>query len=36
VVAGGVTYYQCGTAWYQPAYADGGVTYVVVNPPAGY
>jgi hypothetical protein len=36
IVAGGVTYYQCGTTWYQPAYSGGGVTYVVVNPPAGY
>ncbi len=36
VVVGGVTYHQCGTTWYQPAYSGGGVTYVVVNPPAGY
>jgi hypothetical protein len=35
VVVGGVTYYQCGSTWYQPAYAANGVTYVIVNPPSG-
>lgn len=33
VVVGGVTYQQCGNAWYQPRYAGSQVTYVVVNPP---
>jgi hypothetical protein len=33
VVVGGVTYYQCGATWYQPAYAGGSVTYVVVGAP---
>lgn len=33
VVAGGVTYQQCGSTWYQPRYAGSQVTYVVVNPP---
>lgn len=36
VVVGGVSYYQCGGTWYQPAYAASGVTYVVVNAPPGY
>jgi hypothetical protein len=36
VVVGGVTYNQCGGAWYQRAYRGGSVTYVVVNAPAGY
>ena len=31
----GVTFYQCGGNWYQPAYQSGSVTYVVVNPPQG-
>ena len=33
VVVNGVTYYQCGSTWYQPAYQGSQVTYVVVNPP---
>jgi len=36
VVVGGTTYYQCDTAWYVRAYSGGDVTYVMVNPPAGY
>jgi hypothetical protein len=36
VVVGGVTYYRCGSTWYNQAYSGSGVTYVVVNPPAGY
>ncbi len=36
VVVGGVTYSQCGSAWYQPTYSGGDVTYVVVNPPPGH
>ena len=36
VVVGGVTYSQCGGAWYQPTYAAGGTTYVVVEAPEGY
>jgi len=30
---GNVSYYQCGTTWYQKVYRDGNVTYIVVNPP---
>jgi hypothetical protein len=30
---GDLTYFQCGSVWYQPLYAGSGVTYVVVNPP---
>jgi hypothetical protein len=33
VVVNGYTYYQCGSAWYQPTYQGSSVTYVVVNPP---
>ncbi len=36
VVAGGVTYYQCGATWYSQAYSGSSVTYVVVSPPHGY
>lgn len=32
-VVNGVTYQQCGAAWYQPQYVGTQVTYVVVNPP---
>jgi hypothetical protein len=28
-----LTYYQCGSTWYQPSYSGGSVTYVVVNSP---
>ena len=28
-----VSYYQCGTYWYQPVYAGSNVQYVVVNAP---
>jgi hypothetical protein len=28
-----VSYYQCGSAWYQPVYAGSDVQYVVVNAP---
>ncbi|MGA7877787.1 MAG: hypothetical protein WCA08_19160 [Desulfoferrobacter sp.] len=31
-----VSYYRCGSGWYNQAYSGSGVTYVVVNPPAGY
>jgi hypothetical protein len=33
VVVNGLTYQQCGSAWYQPRYAGTQVTYMVVNPP---
>jgi hypothetical protein len=36
IVAGATTYYQCGSAWYTRGYGGGNVTYVIVNPPAGY
>jgi hypothetical protein len=29
----GMTYYQCGSTWYQSSSQGGTVTYVVVNPP---
>jgi len=32
----GVTYYRCGTVWYNQAYSGANVTYVVVNAPPGY
>ena len=33
VVMDGVTYYRCGSTWYNRAYSGGNVTYVVVIPP---
>lgn len=33
VVVKGVSYSQCGSAWYRPQYAGTTVQYVVVNPP---
>ena len=36
VVVGGVTYYQCGSTWYQRSYTGGNVTYIVVTAPAGH
>jgi len=33
VLVNGITYQQCGGAWYQPQYAGTQVTYVVVNAP---
>jgi hypothetical protein len=32
-IVNGVTYQNCGGAWYQPQYAGSQVTYVVVNAP---
>jgi hypothetical protein len=29
----GVTFQQCGSTWYQPQFAGGSTTYVVVNAP---
>lgn len=29
----GLSYYQCGSTWYQPATQGSQVTYIVVNPP---
>jgi hypothetical protein len=29
----GLTYYQCGSAWYQPTYVGSDIQYVVVNAP---
>lgn len=33
VYRGSVTYYQCGSAWYQPTYVGTSVQYVVVEAP---
>jgi hypothetical protein len=33
IVAGGITYSQCGSAWYQPYYSGDTVQYVVVGSP---
>jgi hypothetical protein len=33
VMAGGITYQQCGSVWYQPQFVGTGTTYVVVNAP---
>jgi len=32
-VINGISYQQCGSSWYQPQYAGGGVQYVVVGHP---
>ena len=29
----GLTYYQCGSVWYQPSYVGSNVQYIVVNAP---
>ena len=36
IYVNGVSYYQCGSSWYNRAYSGGSVTYVVVNAPTGY
>lgn len=36
IVAGGVTYYRCGSDWYQRAYRSTEVVYIVVQAPSGY
>jgi hypothetical protein len=33
VVVNGISYQQCGSSWYQPQFAGGNTTYVVVNAP---
>ena len=33
VVRVGVSYYQCGSTWYQPSYSGNNVQYVVVAAP---
>ncbi len=32
-VVNGITYVQCGDAWYRPQFSGSGTTYVVVSPP---
>ena len=32
-VLNGITYRNCGGAWYQPQFAGTQVTYVVINAP---
>lgn len=36
VYVNGVAYYQCGSTWYNQAYQQGDVVYVVVDTPPGY
>lgn len=36
VYVNGVAYYQCGATWYNQAYQQGDVVYVVVDAPPGY
>jgi hypothetical protein len=36
LVVNGVTYYRCGSTWYNRGYQGGSVTYVIVTAPAGY
>ena len=33
LVVNGISYYQCGSTWYQPSYQGGNATYIVVSPP---
>ncbi len=33
IVANGVAYQQCGSAYYRPQFSGGNTTYVVVNQP---
>ena len=33
LIVNGMTYYQCGSTWYQPSSQGGNVTYIVVSPP---
>ena len=32
-ITAGLTYFHCGTIWYQPRYVSSGVSYVVVTGP---
>ena len=32
----GVTYYTCGSSWYNQVYSGGGVSYITVQAPPGY
>ena len=34
VISGDLTYFRCGSTWYQPQYMGSGVAYVVVAPPS--
>lgn len=36
VMINGVSYYNCGGAWYSRGYQGGSVTCIVVNAPVGY
>ena len=36
IIHGGITYYGCGTVWYNQVYYGGQVTYIVVETPPGY
>ena len=33
IVVNGIAYQQCGSTWYQPQFAGGNTTYMVINPP---
>jgi hypothetical protein len=33
LVVNRMSYYQCGSTWYQPSYQGGNVAYIVVSPP---
>lgn len=36
IIHRGITYYGCGTVWYNQVYYGGQVTYIVVATPPGY
>jgi hypothetical protein len=35
-VMGGISYYRCGSTWYNRSYISGEVSYIVVDAPLGY
>ena len=36
IIAGDITYYRCGSDWYQRVYRSTEVVYIVVEAPSGY
>ena len=36
IVYSGISYYSCGSSYYERVYQGGNVVYVIVTPPPGY
>jgi hypothetical protein len=36
IVYSGISYYSCGSSYYERVYQGGSVVYVIVTPPPGY